>query len=126
MNAGFILIRCGEQAERFFTEVGDRMMREKGKNEQAIENEMLAGGFDIPWGHLPLGFVARTHGWPPRREMTIYHANYTLGADGVGQKIRQFKAVQDMQRYGMPAIAYHTAMRVMEKSLALLGIGKTG
>jgi hypothetical protein len=123
VNTGFILIRCCEETGRFFAAVGAKLDRERGKNEQAVINEMLADGVDMPWGSLPAGFVARTHGWPPARGMYIYHANYTLGADGVGQKIKQFRAVLAMRKYGLPARLYFCALRAWEKSLAALGKG---
>jgi hypothetical protein len=115
VNTGFILIRCDEDTESFFVEVGKRMERDKGKNEQAVENEMLRECAAPAWGYLPVEFVARTHGWPPPREMAIYHANYTLGADGVGQKIRQFRRVNAMRRWGLPAILLFMTLRAVEK-----------
>ena len=77
---------------------------------------MLKEGVAFAWGHLPVDFVARTHGWPPPRRMSIYHANYTLGPNGVAQKIRQFKAVRAMQRFGLPAILYFIVTRSVEKT----------
>ena len=120
VNTGFILIHCGDLTETFFRNVGMRLDLETGKNEQIIENEMLRNGVDLEWDYLPISFVARTHGWPPSRRMAIYHANYTMGPKGVEQKIRQFKAVKAMQRYGWPAIVYFTLTRCVEKSLDLI------
>lgn len=120
VNTGFILIRCGDLTEAFFRNVGARLEVETSKNEQAVENEMLRKGVEFSWGYLPASFVARTHGWPPPRLMAIYHANYTVGPQGVEQKIRQFKAVKAMQRFGWPAIAYFTLRRCVEKSLELI------
>ncbi len=115
VNTGFILIKCGTQTEAFFREAGSRLAKELSKNEQAIENEMLREGHAPPWGLLPEEFVARTHGWPPRRPMAIYHANYTLGPDGIGQKIRQFKQVRAMEKWGAPAVFVMILRRVWEK-----------
>lgn len=120
VNAGFILIRCGQNTDSFFTEVGERLKRETEKNEQTVENEMLREGDAPSWGYLPVEFVARTHGWPPPRNMAIYHANYTLGADGVGQKIRQFRQVNAMRCWGTPAVIYYVALRAFEKLFSKL------
>jgi len=120
VNTGFILIRCGDLTEAFFHDVGVRLELETSKNEQAVENEMLRKGVDFDWGYLPVTFVARTHGWPPPRLMDIYHANYTVGPKGVEQKIRQFKAVKAMQRFGSPAIVYFTLRRCVEKAIELI------
>jgi hypothetical protein len=54
----------------------------------------------IFWGCLPRRFYARTHGWPPPRHLEIYHANYTKGQDGVGQKLAQFREIAWMVRCG--------------------------
>lgn len=120
VNTGFILIRCGDLTETFFRNVGIRLDLETTKNEQTVENEMLRNGVDFNWGYLPISFVARTHGWPPRSIMAIYHANYTVGPNGVDQKIRQFNAIKTMQRFGWPAIIYFTLTRCVEKSLSLI------
>ncbi|MBC8128101.1 MAG: hypothetical protein H8M99_13250 [Gloeobacteraceae cyanobacterium ES-bin-144] len=120
VNTGFILIQCCETTERFFREVGQRLEVERDKNEQAIENIMLQEGVIDCWGYLPVNFVARTHGWPPLRHKMIYHANYTVGSDGVGQKIRQFKAIRSMDRFGFPAICYFVFLRSLEKLSGLV------
>jgi hypothetical protein len=125
VNTGFILIRCGIQAERFFSEVGERLAKERGKNEQAVINGMLGTGSSVPWDSLPVDFVARTHGWPPPARMAIYHANYTVGKDGVGQKIKQFRAVYAMRKHGFPARAYFIAVRAVEKAMQAFCFGKT-
>ena len=115
VNTGFILIRCGREAAGFFEEVRERLTAAPDKNEQIVENEMLAGGSQIAWGLLPVNYVARTHGWPPQRDMMIYHANYTVGRDGIGQKIRQFREVTRIRRFGLPAVVWSSIKRAVDK-----------
>ena len=66
----------------------------------------------IPWSYLPRSFYARTHGWPPPRHLAIYHANYTKGRDGVGQKLAQLREVDWMVRGGWPARILSIARRI--------------
>jgi len=66
----------------------------------------------ISWGYLPRSFYARTHGWPPPRHLAIYHANYTKGQDGVGQKLAQLREVDWMVRSGWPARILSIARRI--------------
>ncbi len=77
---------------------------EKPENEKQISQ--------IPWGYLPRSFYARTHGWPPPRHLAIYHANYTKGRDGVGQKLAQLREVDWMVRGGWPARILSIARRI--------------
>lgn len=115
VNTGFILMHCGPLTAGFFREVASRLDAEREKNEQAVINEMLMEANTISWGYLPVEFVARTHGWPPRVPMVIYHANYTVGAHAIAQKTRQFRHVRRMQRWGLPAVAWAVLTRAWEK-----------
>jgi hypothetical protein len=65
---------------------------------EKLENEKQNS--QISWGYLPRSFYARTHGWPPPRHLAIYHANYTKGRDGVGQKLAQFREIDWVVRSG--------------------------
>jgi hypothetical protein len=91
VNGGFIAIRCTDAVRAFFDEVGERLIVNPGKNEQDIYNVLLREPGVVEWGWLPKDFVARSHGWPPRRVMSIYHANCTAGPGGIEQKLRQFR-----------------------------------
>lgn len=115
VNTGFILIYCDPATAGFFREVGNLLGVEREKNEQAVINRMLTEGRAVGWGYLPVEFVARTHGWPPRKRWVIYHANYTIGDRAIAQKIRQFRQVRAMQRWGLPAVAWAVMTRAWEK-----------
>jgi hypothetical protein len=81
--------------------VATRLAAEPGKNEQMVVNDLLAQEDpDLAWSTLPPGFYARTHGWPPPRDLSIYHANYTAGAGGLERKLKQFREVRFLRKYG--------------------------
>lgn len=70
----------------------------------------------LPHGEcLPVDFVTQTHDWPSLGEMTILYVNYALGADGEGQKVRQFRQVYAMRRWGQPAALHMVALSAFEK-----------
>jgi hypothetical protein len=78
------------------------------------DSEAVSG---LTWGYLPLSYYARTHGWPPPRKLALYHANYTLGPDGIGQKFAQFREVDSLVRWGCPAYIWSIAKRIPGKLL---------
>lgn len=100
VNAGLILMRCNEAVERLYRDAIALMRSTPGYNDQHAINDILSKGADISWAYLPHQFAARSHGWPPRRDFVAYHANCTMGDNGVGQKIRQFGKVRKLQRWG--------------------------
>lgn len=69
-------------------------------------------GPGLSWGYLPREFYARTHGWPPPRKLALYHANYTKGADGMGQKLTQFSEIDWIRRRGLPAWCWSILRRI--------------
>jgi len=97
VNAGFFVARpCAETAS-FFSRVIGLMDQNQGWNEQRAINWLLFENQEsapIKWAYLPLTYYARTHGWPPPRDTVLYHANYTVGPDGLGQKLRQFRLAE--------------------------------
>ncbi|MGC4016773.1 MAG: putative nucleotide-diphospho-sugar transferase [Luteolibacter sp.] len=115
VNTGFIVCRASPAVADFFRNVGARLAADPGKNEQAIVNEMLAEGIALSWGKLPVKYYARTHGWPAPADIFIYHANYTAGKDGIGQKIRQFRELHAVRRYGLPAKLWFGLKKVPKK-----------
>lgn len=103
VNTGFIVCRCGPSTIRFFEAIRDQLLSQPDKNEQWVANHLLQKGIEnLEWGYLPMDYYARTHGWPPPKSIRIYHANYTLGKDGIGQKIRQFRELRLIRNYGLP------------------------
>ena len=100
VNGGLILMRCNEAVEWLYRDALSVMRSTPGYNDQDAINQILGRGAELSWSYLPFRFAARSHGWPPRRDFVAYHANYTLGADGVGQKIRQFGKLQRLLRWG--------------------------
>jgi hypothetical protein len=104
VNTGFIVCRANSAVYQFFEQIRDGLLAHPEKNEQRVANELLQTGTTLSWGYLAWDYYARTHGWPPAKSIRIYHANYTMGKDGIGQKIKQFRELRLLQKYGFPAL----------------------
>lgn len=130
VNTGFFVCRCTPAVLEFFTAVRSELESHPEKNEQMTVNRLILNkefGMEKPenekrnprisWNYLPGGFYARTHGWPPRRHLAIYHANYTKGRDGVGQKFAQFSEIASIERGGLPAWLWSVLRRMPGKLL---------
>jgi len=120
VNTGFIVTRASAAIADFFRNVRDRLLADPGKNEQAVVNDILREGSPVSWGTLPLEYYARTHGWPAPANIRIYHANYTSGKDGIGQKIRQFRELHAIRRYGALAKLWYGIDKIPRKLKKLL------
>lgn len=115
VNAGFVLMRCNDAVKALY-EAANAMMNASGQcNDQDALNRLLRSDAAPNWAYLPGGFFARSHGWPPRRDIFLYHANCTVGDDGVGQKIRQFRELETFWRYGWPYVQYRRYRGKIEK-----------
>ncbi len=112
VNTGFVVIRCGPQSSRFFERVAIELEQNPDWNEQRVVNNLLLTGDPVKWAYLPPSFYARTNGWPPPKDAVLYHANYTKGHDGIGQKLAQLREVQFLGRWGAPARAWSILRRV--------------
>ena len=116
INGGFYACRASRRTEEFFRRVGERMDQERASHDQDAINGLLREGTgDLRWGYLPPAFYARTHGWPPPRELAIYHANETVGRDGVSQKISQFQELRWIRRHGAWARAWSCATKIPKR-----------
>jgi hypothetical protein len=115
VNSGFFVCRATPRLIVFFERVRERLAVQQGRNEQFIINELLQGGDNLPWGYLPLTYYARTHGWPPSKNIAIYHANETPGRDGVGQKTRQFEELFWVRKRGFPALVWSSLSKIPKR-----------
>jgi hypothetical protein len=122
VNPGLMVCRSTPGVLRFYRRVLAEMERTGEKNDQPIINRLLREGADLSWGHLPLSYYARSHGWPPPREMAVYHANLTLGKDALGQKIRQFEELKLMRKYRWPAIGWIGLKKTPRKLMRMAGL----
>lgn len=112
VNTGFFVCRCGPRLVAFFEQVRATLLANPRINEQAAINGLLRNGAPIDFGYLPFSYYARTHGWPPPRDLALYHANATSGADGVGQKIRQFQELHWIRQHGPVAVAWSCLKKI--------------
>lgn len=129
INAGFVLMRCNEPVKALYEAVAAAMIASGRINDQDALNRLLREDGAPNWAYLPGSFFARSHGWPPRRDYHLYHANCTDGADGVGQKIRQFRELETLRRFGRPYVFYRRSVekvaKLRRKAAALLP-GRSG
>lgn len=115
VNAGFVLMRCTESVKALY-QAAAALMNASGRiNDQDALNRLLRGDGAPKWAYLPGSFFARSHGWPPRRDIFLYHANCTDGVDGVGQKVRQFSELETLRRIGWPYVFYRRALGKIAK-----------
>jgi hypothetical protein len=116
VNAGFVVMRCTDKVDAFFRTVL-ALMRENPKlSDQDAINHLLQGNCEVIWDYLPGEFYARSHGWPPKVRITLYHANCTMGEDAVGQKVRQFGQLRKLEKYG---IFYKAAVKLKKAGLKI-------
>ena len=90
--------------------------KEEVKNEQSIINLML-GRLDVRFTTLDGHFYARTHGFPPPRDLWMHHASWTMN---VPDKIRQLDRVRRIVKGGAlrlhaESYAEHLARAVAKK-----------
>lgn len=131
VNTGFFVCRCNASTTAFFQRVRDGLQENRATNEQYFINDLLSEpNPGITWGYLPLSFYARTHGWPPPRDLAIYHANATAGANGVQRKITQFRELAFLRRFGVLGLMItslkHAPKRIFRVIRERLGRGAEG
>jgi len=127
VNTGFFVCRANEAVRKFFGSVRNSLKQETAINEQMAANRLLLEGegiSDLRWDYLPRTFYARTHGWPPPRNLSIYHANYTKGPNAVGLKLKQFAELEMILRGGWTAWAWSAVRRIPEKIGKHLGVAR--
>ena len=109
INSGFFICRCNARVIKFFEEVKHRLQYESaGEIEERVINKLLPTLLEreLSWCQLPRYFYARSNYWPPPRDLVLYHANQTPGANGLDLKHRQLREVALMQRYRLPVLLY--------------------
>ena len=116
VNGGFYVLRAIPRITAFFEKVRESLAAHPGWLDQTAINQLLQDErCDLLWGYLPPAYYARTHGWPPPRDIALYHANETVGSDAVGRKIRQFQELQWVRKYGLPALAWSCFTKIPKR-----------
>ena len=105
VNTGFFVCRANQRVIDFFRRVSAALHDDPHVNEQIVVNRLLDDQSELSWTHLPLRYYARTHGWPPPKDLALYHANATSGPDGIAQKLRQFRDLDFLHRYPVLGLA---------------------
>ncbi len=105
VNTGFFVCRASLRLSMFFQRVREGLQRNPSANEQYVINQLLREPTpELSWTYLPLAYYARTHGWPPPRDLALYHANATVGKNGIGRKKQQFRELAFLRRFRLPAL----------------------
>ena len=100
INGGFVAMRCSDRLAAFYRQVPPTMDQIPNWHDQDAIFYLLPRQSAIRWKTLPRTFAARSHGWPPPRNMILYHANCSPGSEGVEQKRRQFADLHAVRRHG--------------------------
>jgi len=124
VNTGFIIMKCNNKTLDFFETVRSGLNNNHDVNEQFIVNELITSKeITASWGYLSFDYYARTHGWPPPLKISLYHANFTIGKNGIKQKLEQFHECNYLRRYPILAhfiLSFKYASRCAKKRLFLL------
>ena len=95
-NCGFYAGRNTSAVRRLLEASLENLEQDSVKNEQNAVNRML-GQLGIPFATLDHRFYARTHGFPPPKEIWMHHASWTTK---ISDKIRQLDRVGRIVRGG--------------------------
>jgi hypothetical protein len=123
-NGGLYVCHSCEGVIRFIQAVRDRMETEPMQDDQFIGNWMLQDGFPLRYGFLPLACYARTHGWPPPKNIAIYHANETLGKHYIASKLKQFRDLALIRKYGWVGVLWTSIPKIPKRLIRWLGLKK--
>ena len=94
---GFYIARNTENVRGLLKNTCEALHVSSAKNEQVAVNSLLKTG-TVSHKLLDSRFYARTHGFPPPRELWIHHANWTTD---IPAKIRQLERVRRIMRGGV-------------------------
>ena len=116
VNCGFYTGRNNAAVRALLEASLEMLEKEEVKNEQSIINLML-GRLDVRFTTLDGHFYARTHGFPPPRDLWMHHASWTMN---VPDKIRQLDRVRRIVKGGAlrlhaESYAEHLARAVAKK-----------
>lgn len=92
VNTGFYVAR----ATRGLCHLLEEAIRVSGaqevRNDQVAINQLLiAGSVPLRWGRLGVKYYARSHGFPPSRDIVLHHATMTRS---IAEKVVQLRAVR--------------------------------
>lgn len=105
VNTGFFVCRSNKRVFTFFEKMKELLLTNPAANEQFVVNNLMQTAFEkVSWTHLPNAYYARTQGWPPPRNLRLYHANFTMGTNGVEQKLKQFEELDFLQRFPLAGL----------------------
>jgi hypothetical protein len=110
-NCGFYVGRNTAPVRELLSAALRRIESDEIKNEQVVINALLRST-KVKHALLDGRFYARTHGFPPRRDIWMHHANWTTV---IPQKIRQLNRVRRIVRGGSLRMAIESYKEHMDR-----------
>jgi hypothetical protein len=99
VNTGFYIARSTPYMINLLQDAVAACSKSSSQNDQVAINQLLrVADFGTKWGLLPKPYYARSHGFPPQKDIFIHHANRTLTTDN---KVVQLRRVQKLIMGGM-------------------------
>jgi hypothetical protein len=111
VNCGFYAARNTDVVRQLLNSSLRKIENEAVKNEQVVINGLMES-MGIPFAFLDQRFYARTHGFPPPRDLWMHHANWTTTID---QKIRQLDRVRRVHQGGKLRILLESYGEFLER-----------
>jgi len=105
-NCGFYVGRNTSAVRKLLEASLENLEQDTIRNEQNAVNRMLRQ-LEIPYATLDRRFYARTHGFPPPKDIWMHHASWTTN---IAQKITQLDRVKAIVRGG-PVSLYVESFR---------------
>jgi len=115
INGGFYVLRANEKTLAFFEQVRAGLAANPDVDDQFIINTLLRACPNFAWGYLPFSYYARTHGWPPPRDLAIFHANGIMGKNSIELNISQFKEILWIRKYGRLALLLSCVAKIPKR-----------
>ena len=117
MCCGFYVARNTPRFRRLLATALGRLEVEDVKNEQVVINRLLKEGH-VTYAPLDGRFYARSHGFPPPRDIWIHHANWT---DNVALKRRQLDRVAKIVHGSLWRTYFESFLECIPKTSTKLG-----
>jgi hypothetical protein len=92
VNTGFYVARNRPWFRGLLEQAAELCQGLEVKNDQVAINELLAtADLGTRWGFLPPTYYARSHGFPPKRDIVLHHANFSGTVDEKTRALRRVR-----------------------------------
>jgi Nucleotide-diphospho-sugar transferase len=112
VNCGFYTGRNTPAVRQLLARVLENLERDTLRNEQNAVNRMMKE-LKFEFSTLDQRFYARTHGFPPPKDIWMHHASWTTT---IPDKIKQLNCVQRIIRGGMLRLHIEAYLEMIERA----------